>query len=436
MRAVCLLLLAAIGGCTPIASGFRCDGSVACVREGVQGTCEANHWCSFPNAMCASGSSYGQFAGDGLADACVTAADSCGAIGEACCAGTNACQSGMQCLGGACVGCVAALALGDGHGCALLRDGGGVVCWGQNAHGQLGNGGSGDAAAAVAVVDDHGMPLSGVTAIVAGANHTCALRGDRTVVCWGDDSAGQLGRGAALPGPSVNAVPAPVGLTSIVAIAAGAQHTCAALDNGAVWCWGANDDGQLGGTMPAAGSSMPVEVVDKAGLALSVAGLGAGATHSCAVGKDATLACWGSDVSGELGDGMTAVTSQVSKATSLGAHVAAVAGGLHFGCALTDAGAVSCFGANDQAQAGQPASPTVAVPTMVAIDRATAVAAGGSEACARRAGGDLVCWGGGAAPATARSTVGPIAVGANDVCSARANGVTCNVFGDPHLACP
>ncbi|HEX9103409.1 MAG TPA: hypothetical protein VF997_14455, partial [Polyangia bacterium] len=175
---------------------------------------------------------------------CVTAADSCGAIGEACCAGTSACQAGLTCsTGGICVGCVAALAVGNGHACALVRDGS-VACWGANDHGQLGNGGTGSAAAAVAVVDDHGVPLGGIGAIAAGDNHTCALRADKTVVCWGDDSAGQLGRGAA---PStVNPVPAPPALTTIAAIAAGRQHTCAALDSGAVWCCGANDGGQLG----------------------------------------------------------------------------------------------------------------------------------------------------------------------------------------------
>jgi alpha-tubulin suppressor-like RCC1 family protein len=260
------------------------------------------------------------------------------------------------------------------------------------------------------------------------------LRGDHTVVCWGDDSAGQLGRGATLPGPSVNPVPAPVGLTSIVAILAGARHTCAALDNGAVWCWGGNDVGQLG-QAPSAGASMPVEVVDRAGQALTAAGLGAGATTSCAIGKDATLLCWGSDVDGELGDGMTAATSLPSAAAALGAHVVAATGGVHFGCALTDAGGVACFGDNDRLEAGQASGATVAVPTTVAIDPATAVAAGGAQACARRAGGDLVCWGDDSAPAMMRQNVGPIAVGANDACSARVDGVDCAAFGDPLVTC-
>ena len=417
MRAFALAWIVALGGCTPIASAFRCADSAACVREGVAGTCEGNHWCSFPDAACGSGRRYGEFAGDGLSNSCVTAADTCGAIGEACCAGSGACQAGLVCTGGTCVGCIAQLAVGAAHACALLRAGGTVACWGKNDHAQLGAPG-GDAAAAVAVVDDHGQPITGITAIAAGGNHACALKSDKTVLCWGDDAA----------------APALVALTTIAAVAVGERHACAALDDGAVWCWGANDAGQLG-TAPSAGSPSPVEVVDGAGAPLAAASLAAGATHSCAVGRDHKLVCWGSDVDGELGDGTTAATRGPTPAASLGAHVTAAAGGAHFGCALGDDGSVSCFGANDQRQAGQPASATVAAPTAVAIDLATAVAAGSTLACARRAGGTMECWGGGAAPSTVRSDVGPIAVGGGDACSARKDGVDCAVFGDPHLAC-
>jgi alpha-tubulin suppressor-like RCC1 family protein len=433
VRALALVMMTAIGGCTPIEHAFRCADSAACVREGVTGTCEGNHWCSFPDAGCASGRRYGEFAGDGLALACVTAADSCGAIGEPCCAGTNACQAKLTCTGGVCVGCVAQLALGDAHGCALDAGDGSVACWGKNDHGQLGNGGTGDAAAAVAVVDDHGTLITGITAIAAGAAHTCALRADKTVVCWGDDSSGQLGHGGSA---SVNPIPAVAALTSIVAIAAGGRHTCAALDNGAVWCWGANDSGQLG-TAPSAGASMPMEVVDKAGAPLMAASLAAGATHSCAVGRDAKLVCWGSDVDGELGDGTMAATSLPVPAASLGAHVTAATGGVHFGCALGDDAKVSCFGLDDRGQSGQPPGAPVAVPTVVpALDLVTAVSAGGALGCARRAGARMLCWGNDAGVIAVREGVGPIAVGATDACSARADGVDCGMFGDPHLACP
>jgi alpha-tubulin suppressor-like RCC1 family protein len=429
--------MAAIGGCTPIADAFRCTDSAACVREGVAGTCEASQFCSFPDAMCDSGRRYGEFAGDGLSGLCVTAADSCGALGEACCAGTNTCQTGLTCTAGSCVGCVAALAVGYAHACALRTDGS-VACWGANDHGQIGNGASGGpVAVATPVVDDHGVPLAGIRAIAVGDNHSCALRPDKTVVCWGDDSTGQLGGGDSSTA-SVNPVPKPAALTTIAAIAAGARHTCAALDDASVWCWGGNEEGQLG-TAPSQGTSSPTEVVDKSGAPIFAASLTAGATHTCAVGRDHRLVCWGTDTAGELGDGTSAATSLPVAAASLGTHVVAAAAGNHFSCVLGDDAHVSCFGANDGGQAGQPASTNVLVPTAVAIDLATAVAAGSSSGCARRGGGGLQCWGPQVgAPGSVvdvREGVGAIAVGA-DICSARGDGVDCVGFGDPHLACP
>lgn len=414
-----------IASCTPVQRAFHCIDSRSCINGGVQGTCEASGWCSFPDLMCASGRRYGQFAGGALSGNCVTATDSCGTIGEACCA-NQTCGSALQCVGGVCVGCVSQLAIGGAHGCALVRDGT-VACWGRNDHGQLGNGGTSDAAAAVGVVDGHGVRIGGVRAIAAGAAHSCALRGDGTVVCWGDDSSGQLGRGGAA---AVNPVPMPAALTSIVAVAAGARHTCAALTNGSVWCWGANDSAQLGAP-PSAGASMPMQVVDGAGLAVAAASLAAGDTHTCAVDASAQLACWGSDGSGELGDASTATTRAPVPATSLGKHVRVAAAGARLSCALVDDGSVRCFGAAD-------ASPAVVVPTAVAgLDLVTAVAAGGSAVCARRGGGGFYCWSGaGGTPALVRASVGAIGVGAGDQCSARANGVDCRRFGDPHLACP
>jgi Regulator of chromosome condensation (RCC1) repeat len=429
VRDLWLLLLLSVGGCTPIKHAFECRDSSQCINDTLQGTCEGNKFCSFPDASCGSGRRYGGFAGNGLGGACVTASDTCGAIGEACCPDAT-CQAGLMCTAGSCVGCVTQLALGDGHGCALKRDGT-MACWGRNDHGQLGNGTTNAAAAAVPVVDDHGMPVAGVTAITAGAAHTCALKGDRTVVCWGDDSAGQLGRGGSA---AVNVTPLPVGLNSVVAMAAGGRHTCAALTNGAVWCWGANDAGQLG-SAPSAGASMPVEVVDRAGLPLDAAGVVGGATHACAIAKSNALWCWGSDVNGELGDGASAATSQPVQAASLGTHVVAAAAGPHVTCALMDSQRVLCFGLNDMGQAGQAPGMAVPVPMAVSLDLATAVAAGGTHACARRQGGQLLCWGDGKAVTPVRDTVGAIAAGATDTCSARPAGVDCGAFGDPHLVC-
>jgi alpha-tubulin suppressor-like RCC1 family protein len=400
-----LALLFVVGGCTPIPRAFRCAQSSQCVNGGVAGSCEANGWCSFPDASCTStGRRYGQYVGDGLAGMCIVEP----AVG----------------------GCVAQLALGAAHGCALRSDGT-LACWGKNDHGQLGTGATSDAAAASAVVDDHGVPLASLSAVVAGDAHTCAMATNGTVSCWGDDSAGQLGRGGSA---AVNAVPMLVPLSSVAAIAAGARHTCAALTTGAVWCWGANDGGQLG-QAPSAGSSMPVEVVDRAGQALDAIALAAGATHSCAIARNHALVCWGSDGSGELGDGASATTNLPVQAMALGTHVTQAAAGDRFSCALGDDAHVSCFGANDRGQAGQSPGSAVPVPTALALDLVTAVAAGGAQACARRSGGALSCWGDGATVMPALDAVGAIAVGANDICAAHAGAIDCLVFGDPRLAC-
>lgn len=127
---------------------------------------------------------------------------------------------------------------GDYHACAL-DTGGGVRCWGDNFRGQLGDGTSTNRETATPV---SGLS-SGVTAIAAGAFHTCAIKQDKTVVCWGRNDNGQLGNGTNLN----SAVPVPVqALTQISALTAGGAFTCALTQAGSVSCWGYNDFGQLG----------------------------------------------------------------------------------------------------------------------------------------------------------------------------------------------
>jgi hypothetical protein len=438
-RACGIFLMAAVG-CTPVPRVFHCAGSAVCVNvAGEQGTCEPSGWCSFGDVGCdPSGRRYGQFAGDGLAGQCVSGTfgdggviDTCGALGEACCTGDVCHAAGTSCVANVCVGCVTQLAIGDGHGCALKRDGT-MACWGKNDHGQLGNGTTSDAAAAVPVVDGMAKPVAGITAISAGAAHTCALKSDRTVLCWGDDSAGQLGYGGSA---AVNKVPMPAALTTITSVAAGAHHTCATINRGETWCWGANDSGQLGAA-PSAGVSTPLEVVDRAGLALDMVAVAQGPTHGCAIKRDTSLWCWGTNAAGELGDGTMQATALITQAASLGKHLREAAAGDRVTCARLDDGSVSCVGLDDKGQAGQAPGTPVAVPTKVMIDTATAVAAGGAHACARLVGGRLSCWGDGNTAKLVRVGVGAIGLGPNETCSARGDGIDCTGFGDPHLACP
>ena len=79
-----------------------------------------------------------------------------------------------------------------------------------------------------------------------GARHACAVQGDGAVYCWGDDSSGQLGQGFPVP---YREMPLLVSFRTTVpaaGLACGAAHSCARLRDGRVYCWGANEEGQLG----------------------------------------------------------------------------------------------------------------------------------------------------------------------------------------------
>jgi len=147
-----------------------------------------------------------------------------------------------------------AISAGGDHTCALLT-GGSVRCWGGNYAGQLGNGTWTPISTPIAVAV-HG--ISTATAISAGSQHTCALLTGGTVRCWGDNYHGDLGDGTTAERLSPVAVH---GISTATAISAsGLYHTCALLTGGSVRCWGWNQDGELGnGTTT--DSAVPVSVL-------------------------------------------------------------------------------------------------------------------------------------------------------------------------------
>jgi alpha-tubulin suppressor-like RCC1 family protein len=134
-----------------------------------------------------------------------------------------------------------AITTGDSMACALLGAGpkdGTVSCWGRDDQGELGRDPDNDWHAAPVTV-----PVDGVTSVVAGEAHICAIVRDASVRCWGSDGDGELGRG--MQGPPQAPGPVP-GLTDVVELALGADHACALNRAGAVACWGSNAHGQLG----------------------------------------------------------------------------------------------------------------------------------------------------------------------------------------------
>jgi alpha-tubulin suppressor-like RCC1 family protein len=188
----------------------------------------------------------------------------------------------------------ARVAAGGAHTCALDASGR-VWCWGNGEEGAIGNGGDTDQLAPVAV--SVGTPPNTVGALAAGGGHTCAVTITGKLFCWGRGASGQLGNGTtgnALDPSFVST------LEGVVDVAAGEAHTCAIVGpEGSVWCWGANDAGQLGnGTTGPEPNPLPVQIPELGG----VIALSAGAAHTCALGPGGVVACWGADTSGQLGD--------------------------------------------------------------------------------------------------------------------------------------
>jgi alpha-tubulin suppressor-like RCC1 family protein len=237
---------------------------------------------------------------------------------------------------------VSAIAVNGTHVCALLTTGN-VQCWGDNSSGQLGDGNGGEGIYSNSPVTVSG--LSGVTAITGGYAHSCALTGAGGVLCWGDGESGQLGDGSSGAGVYATTPIQVSGLSSgIHAIAAGGYHTCALTSAGGVLCWGDNTHGQLGdGSNTSRVTPTPVS-----GLSSGVIAIVADYLHSCALTQSGSVLCWGDNDVFQLGLGEVdePMRNTPSIAQGLESGIVAIgAGGLHT-CAVTQAGEVQCWGAN------------------------------------------------------------------------------------------
>jgi alpha-tubulin suppressor-like RCC1 family protein len=132
------------------------------------------------------------------------------------------------------------LATGGSHACVFTEDDGKVWCWGDNRSGQLGTGDT-ERQLVPIVVDPNGLGSVKTNQLLAGGSHTCALRDDNTLWCWGGNRFGQLGTGDADPRLAPTKV-----LDRVAGASAGGAHTCAIKTDGSLWCWGNNQYGQLG----------------------------------------------------------------------------------------------------------------------------------------------------------------------------------------------
>jgi alpha-tubulin suppressor-like RCC1 family protein len=193
---------------------------------------------------------------------------------------------------------VSAISAGGSHACALTTTNG-VKCWGDNSFGQLGDG---TAVNKFAPVNVAGLS-NGISAIRAGGSHTCAVTTGSGLLCWGRNDYGQLGDGTTIGRRS------PVNVAGLAAgvgwVSAGLRHTCVLMQTGEARCWGFNFYGQLGdGTTSTRLAPVSVSVLSD--------GLGSiqvGFLHTCALLQTGGVRCWGNNDYGQLGNNTTSSSS-------------------------------------------------------------------------------------------------------------------------------
>lgn len=279
-------------------------------------------------------------------------------------------------------GVVVELSLGGAHSCARVQDGS-VLCWGRNDEGQLGDGTTTSRSAAYPVAG-----LFSATAVSAGYRHTCAVEQGGRVLCWGANDTGQLGVGDAV-GPDLcgnetptpcSTAPAPVlDLSNGTMVAAGGDpegsHSCAVDTYNRLWCWGANEERQLGdGTTIS--RNRPVQVTE----VVDVRELSAGGRNTCAALGDQSAWCWGLDYDSPHPIwGLEGVVS--------------VKAGRRFACARLEVGSLHCWGANEDGQLADGTQIDRVIPVTVGELVLTSMTLGQGHACAIDDGGLGWCWG-------------------------------------------
>jgi len=284
---------------------------------------------------------------------------------------------------------VAQLALGSAHSCALIRDGA-VFCWGGNHAGQLGNGTTTTFLAATPV-PTRAVGLPPIRALTAGQEHTCALAETGTAFCWGRNDDGQLGDGTR----DDRAAPTPVagGLT-FRALAAGFRHTCGLTDAGDAYCWGENGRRQLGDGEQSPWRRSHAAPVRVDGGHRFIA-IGGGQSHTCGVTDAGALYCWGDNTWSQYGIGrLTGGERTPVRASGDQTFATVEPGGLNT-CGITRDGAAFCWGRNDEGQAGVGRDiRTPYVPTPVLGGHRFAVLAAWTyHTCGVTTEGRGYCWG-------------------------------------------
>lgn len=291
---------------------------------------------------------------------------------------------------------------GAAHSCMQTPEG--PFCWGANDAGQLGAATASPLGDSVAVAVETDSRLDWIGPGVA---HTCGVAEGGSAYCWGDNASGQLG-----DGNLGTSQPVPVSVAGGLTynnVSAGDQHTCGVGTDDLAYCWGANDQGQLGAGTIGGGSDVPVLVTDS----ITFMAVFAGDNHTCGWAQDSAAYCWGDNADGQLGDGNLGVDSPSPVAVQGGTRFQWLDAGARHNCGIDPAGTVLCWGANEAGQldggstdSDVPVDATT-VTSLYGGPFGAVVSAGGSHTCVLKGPGEGIwCWGDNGSGQLGRATTG------------------------------
>jgi alpha-tubulin suppressor-like RCC1 family protein len=333
---------------------------------------------------------------------------------------------------------VISVSSGATHTCAVKRDGS-LWCWGWNGWGQIGDGTYVDKVAPVRVIS------SGVVSVSAGFGHTCAVKQDGSLWCWGRNYEGQIGDGTY----SNKNIPVQIMSSGVLSVSLGGDdvsygHTCAVKVDGSLWCWGDNHYGQLGNGTYGNIISTPVQIMSS-----GVSAVALGGSHTCIIKMDGSMWCWGGNRAGQLGDGTHGVDDCISTLSGLECNInptfittgvkSMSLGRIHT-CAIKVDGSLWCWGYNGYGQLGDGTNSSKNTPIQIMSSGVSSVALGGWHTCAIKTDGSLWCWGlnssGQLGNGTYTSSRAPVQIMSSGVSSVALGGShTCAVKTDGSLWC-
>ncbi len=370
------------GGCLDF-GGFNCSDNAQCLLDGMSGFCQpATGFCSYPDMLCATGFRYGEEAGDGLGGECVEPAVATTSTTAPPTTSDPESSSSTEAESSSTEDPVATEPPTTGETDPGTETGDTCGSPGQPCCGD----GTCDADLSC-FADVCGC----VNTLAAGDAHNCITKVDGTVWCWGANDTGQLGVAGITSSPvPLQAADALLGGAGLRALEVDAfDHTCALREDGQAVCWGENATGGSSPTLPSATPAVPAAIALVEGAVQPAVGAGF-SCFSFPLGGAFVGSCFGSNNVGQLTGVETPGPVNIKGAFT----VAELVGGVGHVCGRTAMGEMYCWGNNASGQLGVtpltvPFSTTV---RQILISPVGDIAVGRDHSCARVAN-QVQCWG-------------------------------------------